>query len=230
MTRPLRALPPGYDPDSYIREHGVAAFCALVGIPPPAPASRHSRVPGDAQHVRQVHERGASNRDIARPPVDVPVTPVLASAHGLRCQCYDCAWDRIGDYADRREGSAAWYAEGYADAWKARERAREEERRRRALADLRQRLAREHRGATPEARASAWLAYRSGDSSSAAFRAAVGLVRGFGLGVDRAFAMLESEYAPRFHRKLPRRELIGMVRRAERASMPWGKLLEEERR
>lgn len=84
--------------------------------------------------------------------------------------------------------------------------------------------------ADPASRASRYLASISADSSGQAFAAAVALVRGFALDEGAALGLLEREYAPRFHRALPRRELVGMVQRAARASRTgYGYLLEGRR-
>jgi hypothetical protein len=142
---------------------------------------------------------------------------------------YERTWDRIeADYA-RREGTALWWEEGIADG--ARQRAARAERARQeaALAEVRGRLA-VHGGASPEARAAGWLSYRRADSSDAAFRACVGLVRGFALGEGAALALMRADYEPRFHRKFLKGELAGMVRRAGRSGKPLGYLLHEERR
>jgi hypothetical protein len=142
---------------------------------------------------------------------------------------YERTWDRIeADYA-RREGTALWWEEGIAEA--ARQRAARAERARQeaALAEVRRRLA-VHGGASPEVRAAAWLRWRGADSSDAAFRACVGLVRGFALGEGAALALMRADYEPRFHRKFLKGELLGMVRRAGRSGKPLGYLLHEERR
>lgn len=73
-------------------------------------------------------------------------------------------------------------------------------------------------GGDPVGRASRYLATLDGDSSASAFRAALALVRGFALDEGTALTLLLTEYAPRYHRALPRAELIGMVRRASRAT------------
>jgi hypothetical protein len=71
------------------------------------------------------------------------------------------------------------------------------------------------------ARASRYLAMLDVGPGDA-WRAALHMVRGFGLG-EAAMSLLASEYAPRYHRKLHHNELAGMVRRAMRASKPpWG--------
>jgi hypothetical protein len=98
-----------------------------------------------------------------------------------------------------------------------------------ALQEARDRFATRSGGMSVKERASLWLSYRSADSSDAAFKACVGLVRGFALDETVALAMMQAEYVPRFHRALPRAELVAMVRRASRARMPMGKMLTEER-
>ena len=66
-------------------------------------------------------------------------------------------------------------------------------------------------------RASRFLA-TIGDGPGDAWRAALHLVRGWALSESAALAMLEREYAPRYHRALPRVEIVGMVRRASRST------------
>ena len=52
-------------------------------------------------------------------------------------------------------------------------------------------------------------------------------VRGFALVEAEALELLAADYAPRCRPALPRRELVGMVRRAVRAGRPpWGYLLD----
>jgi len=81
-------------------------------------------------------------------------------------------------------------------------------------------------GLTVEQRASRYLETVDGGPGGA-WRACLAMARGFSLG-EGALPLLQSEYAPRYHRALPLPELRGMVQRAtRRGKVPWGYLLEK---
>lgn len=82
----------------------------------------------------------------------------------------------------------------------------------------------------PERRASAFLAAFQDVGANGLWLAALHAVRGFALG-EAAIGPLELEYLPRYHRKVPRGELVAVVRRALRSGrMEWGCKLTEDRR
>lgn len=62
-----------------------------------------------------------------------------------------------------------------------------------------------------------------------AHKAALAVVRGFALDEATAVQLLETEFLPRYHRKVVRREVWGMVRWASRAHVELGYLLKRER-
>lgn len=120
-----------------------------------------------------------------------------------------------------------------ADAAKAREAARLAQETARITAE-RKRLGLEAAGGGSDVleRASRYLAAIPGGSSgqgrsNGAFGVAVALVRGWALPEGVALSMLEREYAPRCKPRWTHRELVGMVRRASRATRTgYGWLLE----
>ena len=141
---------------------------------------------------------------------------------------YDRAWDRIeADYA-RRPRTALWWEEGLGAVETERRERAERARQEAALAEVRERLSRQ-KGASPEARARAWLDKADAGSSYAASRAVLHVVRGFALGATEGRALVVADYVPRFYRKLVPGELDGWVRRAMSASLPWGWMLTKDR-
>lgn len=119
-------------------------------------------------------------------------------------------------------------------AWKekeGRERARRDARAAELVREDAERRRREKGGggADPEARASAYL-LALGTGANDAWYATLCAVRGFALGEGAGMALVLSEYAPRYHRKLRPGEVRDMARRAMRATKPWGWLLTADRR
>lgn len=170
------------------------------------------------------------------PPLIWRQPPNGTPADHARLAADPAFWDGIEKDEGNRKGSATWEGEIAAIVAEMRE---ERERRARDAAALRrieeerERLAEEGGGrvaSDPATRASAYLSSISTGPNDA-FWATMCAVRGFALGAEAGAALVIREYAPRYHRKLPPREVRDMARRAEKhGRLEWGWLLTADRR
>jgi hypothetical protein len=143
---------------------------------------------------------------------------------------FDRAWDAIERVYSRHPGTALWHEEGIEAVRREEQRRAEAARRAAVEEELRARLASGGRSGDVLDRAARYLA-KLDTGPGALWTAALATVRGFGLDGDVAMGLLEREYVPRYHRKVPRQELLGVVKRAARADRtPWGWLLTRGRR
>jgi hypothetical protein len=200
------ALPDGHDPDSFIRAHGPNALAALLGIEFPIPDPI-----GDAFDAwAAAHPEEAAFR-LAWPAR-------CDAAAAVRFRQREAAGESMRDLA-------------VLDEMRARaERDRHAAELARIAAERARLVGKQTDAGDVTARASSYLA-AMGAESGGAWKAALALVRGFALDEGAALGLLATEYAPRYHRALPRAELIGMVRRASRATRTgYGWLLEERTR
>jgi hypothetical protein len=164
--------------------------------------------------------------DPALPPRQPPPIPL---SEQLRRAALPAFWDAVELTESRRRDSATWEEESHAMAWAEREGRERVARDARAAELVREDAERRRRekgagGADPEARASAYL-LRLSTGANDAWYATLCAVRGFALGEGPGSALVLSEYAPRYHRKLKAGEVRDMARRAMRATKPWGWLL-----
>lgn len=211
---PVGFFPDGYDPDTYVREYGPAALCALIGIPfsPPPIRPRPRRLRARARIQRREIERVSPEEQDRR------MSAMLENLDRL-----DAARDRVRivEWAAAARASVA--------ARKAEEAAR-------AAAQLvriegaRGAVRATSRGVAPVDRARRYVDKIEGvvsgqDRSGATFKVAVVLARRFALPDDEAMDVL-AEYNRRGQPPLRERELVQILRRATNASqVPYGGLL-----
>jgi hypothetical protein len=201
-----RPIPDDSDPDGFIRAHGPRALAALCGITFPIP-----------DFVATLFDAWAAAH---------PEEAAFRLAWSARCDAVAAVRFRQREATGESMRDLAVLDEMSARA----ERDRHASELARIAAERARLVGEQQGGASPERRASAWLATVDAGSSKEAAYAALVVVRGFGLGERNGRAMLEAEYVPRFYRKVQRIELDGWVRRAMHAQKPWGWKLTEERR
>lgn len=208
---PVGFLPEGYDPDTYIREYGPEALCALIGIPyAPAPLRpRPTRLRLRARIQRREVERLTPEEQDRR------MSAILDNL------------DRLAEVRFQRAHEAAlilaaeWEREEQAAAAKRAALQLEQIQAARAAAPA------TSQGIDPVARARRYVAPIDGaakgqDRSGAAFGVAVHLMRGFALSERDGLEIL-AEWNGRCAPPLPERELLFIVRRATNASAgPYG--------
>lgn len=217
----------GDDPDSFARRWGVAGL-ACIGLGPPAP-----HVP--RQHCAHMPPPLPTLADLARNPdaawEAIALHVERAKVMWVPERVYPSAPNHASPPSRPLAGqwirTAAWWEEACADAERTgAERARvDAEARARAEFAARRKEPRAGRVVSDRERASAYLATLE-TGPGGAWMACLYMVRGFALGVAEGAALVLSEYAPRYHRKMREREVVDMARRAERCGrMEWGEKL-----
>jgi hypothetical protein len=202
----------GMDPDTFVLTFGIGPLNILLGYDAATPPDLarfyawEERHPEEARRLREAERAWLDRLD-------------AADLERLR--------RRNLNGASAREAAVMEKAERMRETARAAEQERA----------IREARSRQPSGARdPFARASAYLDRCEGGTSGAgrnpkAWQTVRAIVRGFGLTEGEAERLLSSDYAPRCKPRLPRAELLGMIRRAARASSPpWGYLLERGRR